>query len=215
MIAIDGPAGSGKSTVAREVARRLGLRYLDTGAMYRALTWQVLECGIALTAPALTAAAEALRLEITTDPAGPRVRVAGRDVTQEVRSPPVTGLVSQVSAEPGVRAVLVRRQRQIIGAGGIVVEGRDIGSVVAPEARPKIFLTAAAEVRAGRRSGQPVEAPGEISVVKNELDRRDHADSTRAASPLEAAADATWIDSSELSVDLVVERVLALVRAHG
>lgn len=213
VIAIDGPAGSGKSTVAREVARRLHLRYLDTGAMYRALTWQVLEQHLALTEPALAAAAEALDLEIDTDPDAPNVRVGGRDVTTAVRSPRVTALVSRVSAVPGVRSRMVRQQRAVIADGGIVVEGRDIGLVVAPEANPKIFLTAATDVRAVRRGAQRVEAPGALSVVKNEIELRDRADSTRQASPMGAAADAIWIDSSGLSVAEVVERVLALVGA--
>ena len=153
VVAIDGPSGSGKSTVARGVARLLGLRYLDTGAMYRAVTWLVLHEGVDVDdGAAVTALAEQADLQVTTTPDPVTVHIAGHDVTADIRGADVTAAVSRVSAAPGVRAAMVDRQRRLIGAGGIVVEGRDIGTTVAPDAPVKIFLTADEQVRAGRRA---------------------------------------------------------------
>jgi cytidylate kinase len=216
VVAIDGPSGSGKSTVAREVAIALDLRYLDTGAMYRAVTWLALRDRIDLSAGAtLVTLAEQAALEIFTDPAAPRIVAAGTDVSAAIRSPEVTGAVSVVSAVPGVRRVMVQRQRDIIGEGGIVVEGRDIGTTVAPDAPVKVFLTADPATRAQRRSRQEGHGATVTHLAATEADllRRDDADSSRAASPLQQAPDALVVDSSALGIEQVVEAVLNRVRA--
>jgi cytidylate kinase len=215
VVAIDGPSGSGKSTVARQVAIALELRYLDTGAMYRAVTWLALRRGIDLGSPGdLTALAEQVDLAIISDPRSPAIVADGTDVSVEVRSPEVTAAVSAVSAVPGVRAAMVRRQRQIIGDGGIVVEGRDIGSTVVPDAPVKVFLTADAATRAQRRSRQDGNGDALPQVASTEADliRRDYADASRAASPLQQAPDALVVDSSALDIDQVVESVLDRAR---
>jgi len=213
VIAIDGPSGSGKSTVARGVARRLELRYLDTGAMYRALTWLVLERGIDITdAPAIAGLAATAELTVVTSPDRPSVAVDGTDVTTEIRSSAVTAAVSAVSAVPEVRAVMVRRQREEIGAGGIVVEGRDIGSTVAPNAPIKVFLTAASDVRAARRDREIAGSDADsltLSATEDAMRRRDAADSSRAASPLTQAPDALVVDSSAMSAEDVIDLVVA------
>jgi cytidylate kinase len=216
VVAIDGPSGSGKSTVAREVAIALDLRYLDTGAMYRAVTWLALRDRIDLSVDAaLVTLAEQAVLEIVTDPAAPRIVAHGTDVNAAIRSPEVTAAVSTVSAVPGVRRVMVQRQRDVIGEGGIVVEGRDIGTTVAPDAPVKVFLTADPATRAQRRSRQ--EGHGatvrRLAATEADLLRRDDADSTRAASPLQQAPDALVVDSSALGIEQVVEAVLNRARA--
>jgi cytidylate kinase len=193
IIAIDGPAGSGKSTVAREVARRLGVGYLDTGAMYRSVTHAALERGIDLAdGVALAELARRLRIDV-----GERVTIDGVDVTGAIRSPVVSATVSQVSAHPDVRVELVERQRSwAVGHPDGVVEGRDIGTVVFPAARLKVFLTAGERERARRRNEEA------------DVERRDRLDSTREASPLKAADDAMVIDTTDLRVDQVVDRIL-------
>ena len=211
VVAIDGPSGSGKSTVAREVASALGLRYLDTGAMYRAVTWLALHDGVELgDAGGLGRLARGAQLEITTDPRVPRILAAGQDLSETVRSPEVTAAVSTVSAVPEVRAAMVERQRQIIDDGGIVVEGRDIGTTVVPDAPVKVFLTADAATRAQRRTRQDGrgDIPDSVGQTEADLARRDTADATRAASPLQQPPDAIVIDSSELPVAAVVARIL-------
>lgn len=216
MIAVDGPSGSGKSTVARALARRLGLRYLDTGAMYRALTWAARTGGVDTTdAGRLTELARTFDLAIGTDPDDPLVRVDGHDVTTSIRDRAVERDVSAVSAVGEIRAAMVARQRAIAAGGDIVVEGRDIGSVVLPGAVPKIFLTADDRVRAERRSRDPAAlaaAPGEPDVGRThaELARRDRLDAGRAIAPLRPADDAVVLDTSTMNVDAVVERVLGL-----
>ena len=202
VVAIDGPGGSGKSTVAQEVARRLGWSHLDTGAMYRAVAWAVLRDGVdPADAAAVTAVARDLDLEM-----GERVRVGAVDVTAEIRTPEVTAVVSAVSAHPGVRAEMVRRQRRWVAAHpGTVVEGRDIGSVVFPAARLKAYLTASEEERARRRAAQTAERPGGVAA---ELARRDRLDSTRAASPLVVPQGAVVIDTTGISIDEVVRTIL-------
>ncbi|MFN2626120.1 MAG: (d)CMP kinase [Mycobacteriales bacterium] len=209
VVAIDGPAGSGKSSVARAVAARLGLRYLDTGAMYRAVTWRALEQGLDPTdAVAMSGLAAAVRIEMATDPQDPGVRVDGRPVSAEIRSRAVANAVSAVSAHPGVRAPIIAEQRRLIDGGGIVVEGRDIGTVVAPDADLKVFLTAAPAVRAARRHAeQPTEAAAGDTL--SEIVRRDALDTDRTVSPLTAAADAIVLDSSGRTLDEVVAAVLA------
>jgi cytidylate kinase len=216
VVAIDGPSGSGKSTVARAVARAAGLRYLDTGAMYRAVTWLALRDGLDLAAgERLAELAAHAALDVRADPVDPTILADGADVTALVRGAEVTAAVSTVSAVPGVREVMVRRQREVIGAGGIVVEGRDIGTTVAPDAPVKIFLTADPAIRARRRSRQPGESTASAGLegTQAELARRDAADSSRPASPLTQAADAVVIDSSSLDVDRVVALVVDRIDA--
>jgi cytidylate kinase len=204
VIAIDGLAGAGKSTVSCLLAERLGLPRLDTGAMYRAVALEALRRGVALDdARALAAVAR----DMDFDP-GPPPRLAGRDVGPELRSPEVTAVVSEVSAVPGVRRELVRRQRRWAEQhGGGVVEGRDIASVVFPEARLKAFLTATVEERARRRVAQ--EGRGDADQVAGELRRRDRLDSSRSASPLQVAQGAVVLDTTGLSPEEVVEQLVA------
>jgi cytidylate kinase len=208
---VDGPGGSGKSTVARALARRLGLRYLDTGAMYRALTWLALQRGIATDdADALADLARSASLAIGTDPDAPTVMIEDVDVAGPIRGPDVTAAVSAVSAVPAVREQLVALQRMLIsiaaGSGaGIVAEGRDIGTVVAPEAPIKVFLTASATERARRRAD---ETAADAASTQRDLARRDRLDSSRAASPLAQAADALVVDSTAMGVDEVVDMIV-------
>src|SRR5262245_50210732 len=213
VIAVDGPSGSGKSTTARGIATRLGLRYLDTGAMYRAVTWAVLERGIDIDDPdAVAAAVSAVRLEVGTDPESPTISADGVDVAGPIRGPAVTAAVSAVSAVAAVRAELVAQQRELIGHGGIVVEGRDIGAVVAPDADLKVFLTAASAERAARRHAETGGSADQVSITEADLARRDTLDSTRAASPLTQAADAVVVDTTELGLEDVIDRIVAMVK---
>jgi CMP/dCMP kinase len=193
LIAIDGPAGSGKSTVAQAVARKLGVDYLDTGAMYRSVTHVALQRGVDVSdADALARLAHDLEIEV-----GDRVLVDGDDVSEAIRTPAVNGAVSTVAAHPGVRAELVRRQKAWAATHqGGVMEGRDIGTVVCPDARLKVFLTAGEGERARRRRDEA------------DVEQRDRLDSTRSVSPLKAADDAIVIDTTELAVDEVVARIL-------
>lgn len=223
VVALDGPSGTGKTTVARKLAGRLSARYLDTGAMYRVVTLAVLRAGIDLADEhAVGALAHDVDFSLGTDPERPDVRLAGEDVAAEIRGPEVTGAVSPVSAVPQVREVLVARQRRIIAdavedEGGIVVEGRDIGTTVAPESPLKIYLTASAEVRAARRNTQDSAAGRASSVesARESVERRDRIDSTRAASPLRAAGDAVQVDTSELTIDQVIVALAELARGRG
>jgi cytidylate kinase len=216
VVAIDGPSGSGKSSVSREVARRFGLRYLDTGAMYRAMTWWMLRHGIDVTdREAVAAAADKPTIVVGTDPDAPAITLDGEDVSGPIRTREVTNAVSAVSAVPAVRALLVPLQQQAIGDGGIVVEGRDIGTVVAPAAAVKVYLTAAPGARAERRTAELAGDPqASLGVTHDEMTRRDRLDSSRAASPLTRAADAVEIDTTRLPIEDVVEAVLELVRAR-
>jgi cytidylate kinase len=217
VVALDGPSGTGKSTVARRLAAGLGGRYLDTGAMYRAATLAVLAAGVPLDDPhAITQVVARMRLEISTDPQAPEVRLDGADVSAQIRSQQVTTAVSAVSAVPAVRTQLVALQRELIGGGGIVVEGRDIGSVVWPQARPKVYLTASPQARAQRRAGEL--AGTDVAAVAADIERRDRLDSTRATSPLARAADAVELDTTELSIDEVVRRLVDMATepaVHG
>jgi CMP/dCMP kinase len=214
VVAIDGPSGSGKSSTSRGVATKLGLRYLDTGAMYRAMTWWMLRHGVPVDDPAAVAehCAEPA-IETGTDPRDPTITVDGIDVAAAIRTPEVTGAVSPVSAVPQVRARLVGLQRQAIdGAldrGGIVVEGRDIGSVVAPDADVKVFLTADAGARASRRAAE--EGGSDLSATETSLLARDRIDSTRTASPLTMAEDAVHVDSTPYALEEVVDLIVGLV----
>ena len=220
LVAMDGPSGTGKSTVARRLATMLGGTYLDTGAMYRTATLHVLRSQVDPDdGDAVALATVGLPLTIGTDPAHPWVRLRGEDVSAEVRGAAVTQAVSAVSAVSAVRERLVAQQRAIVeGADrAIVVEGRDIGTVVLPEADLKVYLTASAEDRAERRTQQDV-AEGrsaDYAAVLADVQRRDHLDSTRLASPLRPADDAITVDTSGLTIDDVLERLRSLVTARS
>ncbi|MEU5264500.1 (d)CMP kinase [Amycolatopsis sp. NPDC021455] len=223
MVALDGPSGTGKTTVARKLAQALGAGYLDTGAMYRMVTLAVLRAGAdPVDAAAVAEIADHADFSIGTSPDRPEIHLAGADVAADIRGPEVTKAVSPVSAVPHVRELLVARQRRIIGevlgsVGGIVVEGRDIGTVVAPDSPLKVYLTASADVRASRRSTQDTAAGRKSSVADAlaSVERRDHLDSTRATSPLRAADDAVHVDTSELSIDQVIVALSELASHRG
>jgi cytidylate kinase len=216
VIAMDGPAGSGKSTVARRVAADLGLRYLDTGAMYRALTWWLREQGVDLTdTAAVLARMSEPRLGIGTDPAAPDITINGQDVAGPIRTREISNSVSIVAAIPQVRALLIGMQREIIAAAahgpGIVAEGRDIGTVVAPDAAVKVYLTASEDVRAQRRSADLAADPAAtVEATRREQARRDQRD----AAQMVMAEDAVAVDTSLLSQDDVVGLVVDLARAR-
>lgn len=215
-VTLDGPSGTGKSTVARGVAARLGAAYLDTGAMYRAATVAVLDAGVELDdAEAVARVVAGARIAVGTEAGVERVEVDGVDVAVRIRGAEVTRAVSPVSAVPAVRRQLVAQQRDLVAAADtVVVEGRDIGTVVLPDATLKVYLTAAPEVRAQRRAGQlGVTDPAQIDALAADLRRRDEYDSSRADSPLRPAADAVVVDSSELSQQAVVDRIVALAEA--
>lgn len=215
VVAIDGPAGTGKSSVARGLAGSLGARYLDTGAMYRIVTLGVLRGGIDLAdAAAVSAAVDGIELAVDHDPTEDRAYLAGEDVSREIRGDAVTKAVSAVSAVPAVRTRLVALQRALAqGPGNVVVEGRDIGSVVLPDADVKVFLTASPEVRARRRTDQNVAAGlnDDYERVLADVRRRDHLDSTRAVSPLRAADDAIVVDTSDMNLTEVIAHLTELV----
>ena len=216
VVAIDGPAGTGKSSVSRGLARLLHARYLDTGAMYRIATLAVLRRGVDPTdQDAVQLAAAAANLSVGHDPEIDRSYLDGEDVSTEIRGDAVTAAVSAVSSVPAVRARLVELQRRLAaGPGSVVVEGRDIGTVVLPDADVKIFLTASAETRARRRNEQNVAAglPDDYDAVLADVRRRDHLDSTRAISPLRAAADAVVVDTSTMTESEVISHLLDLVK---
>ncbi|HKE63711.1 MAG TPA: (d)CMP kinase [Micromonosporaceae bacterium] len=218
VVAIDGPSGTGKSTVSRRLAIALGARYLDTGAMYRAVTWAVLDAGVdpsdAVSVAEITAK---ITLDSGTDPREPHISVDGRAVDVEIRGPDVTGAVSAVAAIRDVRSALVARQQEIIaGNPSIVVEGRDIAAVVAPDADLKVYLTASAAERARRRSsefnGGVAASDAAFTATQADLARRDRLDSTRVADPLRRAADAIEVDTTGLDVDAVVDILLDLLK---
>lgn len=210
VVAMDGPSGSGKSSTSRGVATRLGLRYLDTGAMFRALTWWMLCRGVDVADTAAVADhVDEPVIVCGTDPSVPTITVDGVDVAGPIRSEEVTSAVSAVSAVPEVRARLLQEQRDIIGAGGIVVEGRDIGTVVAPDAPVKVFLTADPDARAVRRTAEM--AGSSLEAVRADLIRRDTFDSGRVTAPLVMAEDALPIDTSPFTLDEVIDQVVTLV----
>ncbi|MCW2699113.1 MAG: (d)CMP kinase [Blastococcus sp.] len=212
-ITLDGPSGTGKSSVARGVARRLGAAYLDTGAMYRAATVAVLDSGVNLDDEvAVARAVSEAAIRVGTNARREMVTVDGVDVRDRIRGAEVTRAVSPVSAVPDVRRRLVSQQRELVGqAEAVVVEGRDIGTVVLPDATLKIYLTAAPEVRAQRRAGQlGVSDPDKIAALAQDLRRRDEYDSTRADSPLRPAADAVVVDSTELDREAVIDKIVQL-----
>jgi cytidylate kinase len=213
VVAIDGPSGSGKSSTSRGVADRLSLDYLDTGAMYRAMTWALLERGVDLLDPeAIAKAAEDVRLTSGTDPLNPTIHVDGTDVAEPIRSNEVTGSVSLVAAVPRVREMLVDLQRDTIAqSDGIVVEGRDIGSTVAPDAPVKIYLVADPAARAARRALEI--GAVDTAAMELALARRDEIDSNRAASPLTKADGAVVVDGTHLTLEEVIETIVGIVDA--
>jgi cytidylate kinase len=211
IIAIDGPSGAGKGTVARALARALGFRHVDTGAMYRAVAWRALDRGASLEDEAAVtgvAADAAFELE------GGRVIVDGIDVTHAIRTPDIDSAASRVARLEGVRRVLVDRQREIGAGGGVVMEGRDIGTIVFPGADLKIYLDASPAERARRRAADPAHTPADTVHVADALAERDRRDLTRTASPLRVADDAVIVQTDGLTPDEVVGKVLELVRAR-
>jgi cytidylate kinase len=218
IVAIDGPSGSGKSSTSRGVAQRLGLRYVDTGAMYRAMSWWMLENDVDIDdAEAIADVCERPRIRLEIDPLDPRVFVDGRDVSAAIREDAVASAVSKVAAVPQVRSLLVRQQREIVSRCladdvGVVMEGRDIGSVVLPDADLKVYLTADPQARAERRALERQsdgDTSYDVSSAAANLADRDRRDTTRATSPLQAPDDAVHIDGTHLSLDDVIGEVVA------
>lgn len=213
IIAIDGPSGAGKGTVSGSVARTLGYRHIDTGAMFRAIAWKAAHDGLALDDDAAVTAL-ALAADLVVE--GGVVRIDGHDVTRAIRTAETDRIVSTVARQPGVRAVLVDRQRAMGRAGGVVMEGRDIGSVVFPDADVKVYLDASEAERAQRRlqdTAYQSHAAGQAAVAQS-IAARDQADRTRATAPLTLAPGSVYIDTTALTIDQVVEQVMALVRAR-
>jgi cytidylate kinase len=213
VIAIDGPSGAGKGTVSRKIAKALGCRYVDTGAMYRAVAWMAIREGLALDdEPRVRALAE--RIELVLD--DQTVMVEGHDVTSVIRTSEIDAASARVARMPAVRDALVRRQRAYSAFGGLVMEGRDIGTAVFPNADVKVYLDASPEERAARRASDLSHGAGRtsdaLSEVASALQARDHSDRTRTSSPLTMAADAVRVDTTELPLDRVVELVLGIVR---
>ncbi len=213
VVAVDGPSGSGKSTVSRRVAQRLGLRYLDTGAMYRALTWWAIERGADLAdTETVGKLARDLPLHIGTDPTAPSVTIEGQDISQAIREPRISSAVSAVATNLEVRAELVRRQRDVAAQGGVVIEGRDITTVVAPDAPVRVLLTASEDARLARRALEVhgTDHPDAVDATRDQVVRRDADDST-VATFTEAGDGVTVVDSSHLTLDETVDALLALV----
>ncbi len=213
IVAIDGPSGAGKGTVARAVADRLQYRHVDTGAMYRAVGWKALREGVDLTDERATAGvAERAQIRVLNQ----TVSVDGEDVTRDIRTPEIDAAATAVARQPRVREILIAQQRELGKGGGVVMEGRDIGTVVFPHADVKVYLDAAPDERARRRANDPAHASGRsgaaVQDVASALEARDRSDRTRATSPLTRADDAIEIDTTELPVDEVIETVLTLVR---
>ena len=213
IIAIDGPSGAGKGTVARTLSQTLGYRHIDTGAMYRAVGWKAQHDGIALDDEAAVAAlAKGADLVVE----GGVVSIDGHDVTRAIRTPEIDKVASGVARLPRVREALVARQREMGAAGGVVMEGRDIGTVVFPDADVKVYLDASAEERARRRATDPAHTGSQRgqAAVAEAIQARDQSDTTRAVSPLTLAADAIHIDTTEMPIDQVVARVMEIVRSR-
>jgi cytidylate kinase len=214
IIAIDGPSGSGKGTLARRLADALGYRHVDTGAMYRAVAWRAHQLGYALDDEA---AVSALAVGSVLEQEDGRVAIDGHDVTREIRTPDIDQSAARVARLPAVRAALVARQRELGAGGGVVMEGRDIGTVVFPDADVKVYLDASAEERARRRANDPAHtrASGDVRHVKSAMAARDESDTTRTVAPLQMAADANYVDTTGMDADAVFARVMEIVkRAH-
>jgi CMP/dCMP kinase len=217
-IAIDGPAGAGKSTVAKKVASLLDYVYIDTGAMYRAIAWEARKTNLDCSdETALTAAARTIQIELKKGKEGLSVFANGQDVTQPIRSPEVTALVATVAKVPGVRKALLGLQRQMAVSGGVVMDGRDIGTTVLPHADVKIFLTATVEERASRRYKELLGKGYSVNLttLKQEIAERDRLDSERDCAPLIQAADAILVDTSDLTIEQVVQDILTICRKKG
>jgi cytidylate kinase len=214
IIAIDGPSGAGKGTIARTLSQALGYRHIDTGAMYRAVGWKAHHDGVALDDEAAVAAL-ARRADIVVE--GGLVSIDGHDVTRAIRTPEIDKVASAVARLPKVREVLVTRQREMGAEGGVVMEGRDIGTVVFPDADVKIYLDASAEERARRRATDPAHTGSQAghAAVAEAIQARDKSDTTRAVSPLTLASDAIHIDTTDMPIDQVVARVMALVKERS
>ncbi|MGH9313829.1 MAG: (d)CMP kinase [Vicinamibacterales bacterium] len=212
IIAIDGPSGAGKGTVARAVARALGYPHIDTGAMYRALAWKALEEGLD---PSDESAVAALGQRARFDVGDGRVVIDGHDVAAAIRTPEIDAEAATVARHPAVRRALVARQRAYGEGGGIVMEGRDIGTVVFPQADVKVYLDASPDERARRRAHDPAHGSrgGAVAEVATALAARDHQDRTRETSPLAQAPDALYIDTTDVTIEEVVQRVMAAIRA--
>ncbi len=214
VVAMDGPSGSGKSSTSRGVATRLGLRYLDTGAQFRAITAWMLDHEVDLTDPdAVAARAGEPQLVSGTDPQDPTITVDGVDVAERIRSEEVTGSVSAVASVPAVRQRLLELQRSVIGEGGIVVEGRDIGSVVAPDAQVKLYLTADPAARAARRTAE--NGAASVEATQADLLRRDAIDSGRATAPLTMPDGAVHLDTTPFTLDEVIQQVVEIIEQVG
>ncbi len=215
IIAIDGPAGAGKSTIAKTLARRLGYLFINTGAMYRAVAWKALQHGISLDDDnTVGKLAEDSLIELTGSVDAMRVLIDGRDITEGIVTPTISQAASIVSAIPAVRRALVARQQQIGQSGGVVMEGRDIGTQVFPDAEIKIYLDATSDARAQRRFDEDIArgtAVASLEQMKFEIEERDYRDKTRADSPLVQAEGAVYIDSSVLTIDEVVNKILSLI----
>jgi cytidylate kinase len=213
VVAIDGPSGAGKGTVARAVAAELGYRHVDSGAMYRAVGWKALRDGVRLDDED---AVERLASRCPVAIEGEQVSIAGTDITRAIRTPEIDRAAAAVARLPKVRAVLVAQQREIGAGGGIVMEGRDIGTVVFPSADVKIYLDASPEERARRRAGDPAHVGGStvVAEVATALTARDELDRTRKASPLHAAEDATLVDTTGKPIEQVVAEVMGVIRGR-
>ena len=213
IIAIDGPSGAGKGTISRTLSQTLGYRHIDTGAMYRAVGWKATHDGVALDDEAALVSL-ARRADLVVE--GGVVSIDGHDVTRAIRTPEIDKVASAVARLPRVREVLVARQREIGAGGGVVMEGRDIGTVVFPDADVKIYLDASAEERARRRATDPAHTGSQAgqTAVAEAIQARDQSDTTRAASPLTLAHDAVHIDTTDMPIDQVVARVMDIVRGR-
>jgi cytidylate kinase len=213
IIAIDGPSGAGKGTVARSISETLGYRHIDTGAMYRAVAWKARAERLPLDDEAAVAALAA-RAALVVE--GGVVSIDGHDVTRAIRTPEIDRAAAAVARLPRVRSILVQRQRDAARHGGVVMEGRDIGTVVFPDADVKIYLDASAEERARRRAADPAHSGGTAgqAAVAEAIEARDRSDTTRAASPLTLAPDAVRIDTTDLSIQEVVDRVMGIVKVY-
>ncbi|MBI4469909.1 MAG: (d)CMP kinase [Acidobacteria bacterium] len=218
IIAIDGPSAAGKSTISRLLARRLGLQFINTGAMYRAVAYKASRSGVdVFDTGSISRLADQSNIELKGDPDDLRIFCDGEDVTRALRSPEVSRLSSIVSAVPGVRRAMVAAQRKMGERGGVVLEGRDIGTQVFPQADYKFFLVADPEVRARRRWEEERTAGHELTFdqLRSEIDERDRRDETRGDSPLRRASDAILIDSSKLTIEEVVEQILERIRPRS